>query len=73
MTDSVLPGEPATTVDAQARKAKRVAYISAVLVVVIFTSVAFTLRGRTDSGKSEFHVEDQIAMILLGPRGRWRC
>ena len=66
MTESALPGEPATRVDAQARKAKKVAYISAALVVVIFTGVAFTLRGRTDSGKSEFHIEDQIAMILLG-------
>jgi len=27
-----------------------VAYISAGLVVVIFTAVAFTLRGKTDSG-----------------------
>jgi Bacterial PH domain len=66
VTDSAPHGEPATTVDAQARKAKKVAYISAALVFVIFTGVAFTLRGKTDSGSSVFHVEDQIAMILLG-------
>jgi Bacterial PH domain len=66
VTDSALFGEPATTVNVHARKAKKVAYISATLVVVIFTSVAFTLRGRTDSGRSVFHIEDQIAMIVLG-------
>jgi hypothetical protein len=66
VTEPALHDVPVTRVDAQARKAKKVAYISATLVVVIFTSVAFTLRGRTDSGRSEFHVEDQIAMIFLG-------
>jgi len=66
VTEPALHGVPVTRVDAQARKATRVAYISAGLVVVIFTAVAFTLRGKTDSGRSEFHVEDQIAMILLG-------
>src|SRR5262249_10018357 len=54
------------TVRAEARKAKKVAYISAVLVVIIFTAVAFTLHGRTESGRSEFHAEDQISMIFLG-------
>lgn len=66
MTDPALQSAPLARVDAQARKAKKVAQISAALVVVIFTGVAFTLRGKTDSGRSEFHVEDQIAMILLG-------
>jgi hypothetical protein len=66
VTDPALQSAPVTSVDAQARKAKKVAQISAALVVVIFTGVAFTLRGKTDSGRSEFHVEDQIAMILLG-------
>ena len=63
VTDSALHGVAAASVDAQGRKAKKVAYISASLMVVIFTAVAFTLRGKTDSGRSEFHVEDQIAMI----------
>jgi hypothetical protein len=69
VTDSALHGVHVTIVDARARKAKKVAYISAALVVIIFTTVAFTLHGKTDSGKSEFHVEDQIAMILLGLLG----
>lgn len=65
VSDSALRGGE-TTVRAEARKAKKVAYISAVLVVIIFTAVAFTLHGRTESGRSEFHAEDQISMIFLG-------
>jgi hypothetical protein len=51
---------------ARAQKAQRVAYITAGAIVVVFTGVAFTLRGRTESGRSYFHAEDQIAMIILG-------
>src|SRR5262249_17229287 len=60
--DTVSPD----TIDAHAQKAKKVAYVAAVLVVIIFTSVAFTLHGKTESGRSVFHIEDQIAMVLLG-------
>jgi hypothetical protein len=34
--------------------------------VVIFTVVALLLKGKTDSGKSMFRPEDQVAMIALG-------
>ncbi|HKD96711.1 MAG TPA: PH domain-containing protein [Micromonosporaceae bacterium] len=51
---------------ASGQKARRVARISAVVVVLVFAGLAFTLRGRTDSGDSYFRPEDQIAMILLG-------
>lgn len=54
------------TVLARGQKAQRVAYIASAAIIVVFVAVAFTLRGRTESGKSYFHVEDQIAMILLG-------
>jgi len=66
VTDSALAGASAVTVDARARKAQKVARISAAGVVIVFTAVAFTLHGKTDSGRSEFHIEDQIAMVLLG-------
>jgi len=54
------------SVVAQGQKARKVAYISAGAILVVFVGVALTLRGRTDSGKSYFHPEDQVAMILLG-------
>jgi Bacterial PH domain len=54
------------TVSARGQKAQRVAYISAAAIVLVFTGVAMTLRGKTESGKSFFHPEDQIAMIILG-------
>jgi hypothetical protein len=57
------------TVEARAQKAQKVARISAVLLVVVFTAVAFTLHGKTESGRSEFHFEDQVAMVLLGLLG----
>ncbi len=62
---AVLPSVP-TTVVAQAQKARRIAYIAAGAVVLVFVAVAFTLHGKTESGKSVFHTEDQIAMIILG-------
>jgi PH (Pleckstrin Homology) domain-containing protein len=53
-------------VTARAQKTQRVAYISAVAIVLVFGAVALTLRGKTDSGQSYFHAEDQIAMTFLG-------
>ncbi|HKE64138.1 MAG TPA: PH domain-containing protein [Micromonosporaceae bacterium] len=66
MSEPALRSGIAMTVDAQARKARKVAYVAAGLVAIVFTAVAFTLHGRTESGRSEFHIEDQIAMIVLG-------
>ncbi len=54
------------TVNARPVRATRVAWILAVLVVVVFTAVATTLRGPTESGKSVFQASDQYAMIGLG-------
>jgi hypothetical protein len=65
VSDSAANDGP-RTIDTQARKAKKVAYWAAGAIVVVFTGIAFTLRGRTDSGTSEFHPEDQAAMIILG-------
>ncbi len=58
--------DASTTVTASARRARKVARISAVAIVVIFTGLAFTLRGKTDGGTGVFHPEDQVAMVLLG-------
>jgi hypothetical protein len=63
VADSVLVTD---TLTAQARKARRVAWVTAPVVFVVIATIAFTLRGKTDSGKSVFHVEDQIAMTALG-------
>jgi len=57
------------TVTARPVKATKVAWILAVLVVVVFSAVATTLRGPTDSGKSVFQAGDQVAMIGLGILG----
>ena len=46
------------------RKARRVAVVAAVLLVVVFTVVGILLR-RTDTGVY-FRVSDQVAMVLLG-------
>jgi hypothetical protein len=54
------------TVTARPVRATRVAWVLAALLVVVFSAVATTLRGPTDSGKSVFQTGDQIAMIALG-------
>jgi Bacterial PH domain len=54
------------TVNARPVRTTKVAWILAVLVVVVFSAIATTLRGPTDSGKSVFQTGDQIAMIALG-------
>jgi hypothetical protein len=54
------------TVAARPRKATRIAWILAVVVVAIFTAVATALHGATDSGKGVFQTGDQAAMIGLG-------
>jgi hypothetical protein len=55
-----------TVVKARPIKTTRIAWALAVLVVVVFSVVATTLRGPTDSGKSVFQPSDQYAMIGLG-------
>jgi PH (Pleckstrin Homology) domain-containing protein len=57
------------TVQARPIKGTRVAWVLAVLVVAVFTAVATTLRGTTESGKSVFQAGDQWAMIVLGVLG----
>ncbi len=54
------------TLFARPRKATKVAWVLAVLVVVIFASVATALHGRTEGDQGVFHTSDQIAMIGLG-------
>lgn len=56
-------------VKARPVKGTRVAWVLAVLVVAVFTAVATTLRGTTESGKSVFQAGDQVAMIILGLLG----
>jgi Bacterial PH domain len=58
-----------TVVRARPRKATRVAWVLAVLVVVVFSAVATGLRGTTDSGKGVFQAGDQLAMVGLGVLG----
>lgn len=53
-------------VNARPVRTTRVAWVLAVLVVIVFSAVATTLRGPTDSGKSVFQTGDQVAMIGLG-------
>jgi hypothetical protein len=50
--------------EARPRKARRVAVVSAVVLVVVFTVVAVLLR-RTPTGVY-FQLSDQVAMVLLG-------
>jgi hypothetical protein len=54
------------TLEASAQKAHKIAYGAAALVFVVFALVAVGLHGKTESGKSYFHTEDQVAMVILG-------
>jgi hypothetical protein len=54
------------TVTARGQKAQKVAVIGSIAIIIVFSLVAITLRGKTESGDSYFHPEDQVAMILLG-------
>jgi hypothetical protein len=56
-------------VKAKPIKGTWVAWVLAVLVVAVFSAVATTLRGTTESGKSVFQAGDQWAMIILGLLG----
>jgi hypothetical protein len=58
-----------TVVKAKPIKTTRVAWVLAVVVVAVFSVVATTLRGATDSGKGVFQASDQWAMIGLGVLG----
>jgi hypothetical protein len=48
------------------RKARKVAVVGAVAIVVVFTAVSFGLSGSTGEGKAVFQRGDQTAMIGLG-------
>jgi hypothetical protein len=54
------------TLLARPQRGRKVCFALAGLIVVIFTVVALLLKGKTDSGKSMFRPEDQVAMIMLG-------
>jgi len=54
------------TVEASGRRARKIAVVSAVVVVLLFSGIALSLHGKTDSGESYFHTEDQWAMVALG-------
>jgi hypothetical protein len=58
-----------TVVRARPRRATRIAWVLAVLVVIVFSAVATGLRGTTESGKSVFQAGDQLAMVGLGVLG----
>jgi hypothetical protein len=71
VADSVgvsAPPAPAA-VTARPRRATRIAWVLAVVVVLIFSAVATALHGPTDSGKGVFQTGDQVAMIGLGLLG----
>ncbi|GIF70129.1 hypothetical protein Ais01nite_81640 [Asanoa ishikariensis] len=48
------------------QRARKVAIVAAVAVVVVFTAVSFGLTGSTGEGKAVFQRGDQTAMIGLG-------
>jgi len=45
---------------------RRVAFVLAPIVVVVFTVIGMALHGKTDSGTAYFQAGDQAAMIGLG-------
>ncbi|NUT34964.1 MAG: PH domain-containing protein [Hamadaea sp.] len=54
------------TVDARPRKARIVAWIAAVVIVVVFSAIATALTGSTGEGTAVFRTGDQAAMVGLG-------
>jgi hypothetical protein len=56
-------------VRARPRKATKVAWVLAAVVLVVFTAVGTGLRGATDSGAGVFQAGDQFAMVGLGILG----
>jgi hypothetical protein len=53
-------------VTARPRKATKVAWALAVIVVLVFAVIGTLLHGTTDGGRGVFQTGDQIAMIGLG-------
>ncbi len=64
-----MPPVAGPPVHARPVKGTRVAWVLAILVLAVFSAVATTLRGTTESGKSVFQASDQWAMIGLGVLG----
>jgi hypothetical protein len=60
------------TITARPQRLRKVAYVLAVVVVIAFTALSFSLTGETDAGNTSemaatmFTPADRIAMILLG-------
>lgn len=63
---STPPANSPASVSARPQKLRKVAYIGAGAIVIVFVVIAALLTGKTDSGKSLFRPEDQVAMVLLG-------
>jgi hypothetical protein len=55
-----------STVKARPRRIRILAFVTAPLIVVVFTAVATTLHGRINDEGGTFQSGDQVAMILLG-------
>jgi hypothetical protein len=51
---------------ARPRRANRIAWVLAVVIVVIFALIATALHGHTEGNAGVFHRSDQVAMIGLG-------
>jgi hypothetical protein len=56
-------------VRARPQRATKIAWVLAVIVLVVFTAVGTGLRGATDSGKGVVQAGDQLAMVGLGVLG----
>jgi hypothetical protein len=55
-----------SSVRARPQRARVIAYVLALVVVVVFTLIAFGLHGKTGDGPGYFQRGDQAAMIGLG-------
>ncbi|WP_432837154.1 PH domain-containing protein [Dactylosporangium sp. CA-092794] len=55
-----------SAVRARPQRARFIAYVLALVVVVVFTLIAFGLHGKTGDGPGYFQRGDQAAMIGLG-------
>lgn len=60
-----MTGSP-EILDVRPRKVRRVAYVSAVVILIVFVLIATALTGSTGEGTAVFQPGDQLAMIGLG-------
>jgi hypothetical protein len=57
---------PGDAVTFRPRKTRKVCFVLAAIVAVVFAAVGTALTGQLDSGQGVFHASDQVAMIILG-------